>query len=291
MNTASMLSLALTYTANGVAIFPCREADGHGSTARAPYIGGGFHCATTDEGQIHRWWRKWPNAVPGLPCRSNGIVVTDADRHGQDDGVLAWLKLSAANKFNPYWVPYVRTPRDGCHCLFRRPVLLRSTKAKIGPAIDVRDNAYVIAAGSVMANGLRYTLENGTVSMLAAAIGGKTLPELPDWLSALMASPALPLPRKVESRNDAVQCAVDVRERLKGLLRTVAFASPGERNAKLHWAACRVGELVQSGVISEEAGFALITQAGTYAGLPAREVIATVKSGLSKGRGSAGHGR
>jgi hypothetical protein len=186
----------------------------------------------------------------------------------------------------------VATPRNGHHYLFRRPKELGETKGKIAPAIDIRDRAYVIAAGSVMSNGPRYSLQNGSIELLAAAIGSATLPELPDWLSALVAKPT---PGKNTATGYAAPPrftpAGDVRRRLTGLVRAVALAPPGERNAMLHWGACRVGELVQAGLITEEAAFAMFVEAGSSAGLSTRETIATVKSGVAKGSGSAHHGR
>ena len=282
----SMRALALMYARNGVVIFPCREADSKVGAAKAPYIEGGMHRSTTDEHQINIWWQRWPNAVIGKPCFANGIIVIDADRHGQDDGVSALADHFLIHNFNPNSVPNVRTPRDGMHCIFRRPDALGDAKAKIGPAIDVRDNAYVIAAGSVMANGLQYTLFNGSVEQLAAAICHDTLPELPSWLAKMVAKPVVPLQLKAGSPNFTDQTSEAIQQRLKGLVRTAALASPGERNAKLHWAACRAGELVQAGLITQDAAIALFAEAGAYAGLPARETIATVKSGIaSVGRG------
>jgi Bifunctional DNA primase/polymerase, N-terminal len=286
-----MRALALMYARNNVVIFPCREADSKRGAAKAPYNEGGMHSSTTYDQQINIWWQKWPTAVIGLPCNANGIIGIDADRHGQDDGVSALADHFLICDFNPNSVPNVRTPRDGRHYLFRRPDALGDTKARIGPAIDIRDNAYIIAAGSVMANGLQYTLLNGSVEQLAVAISHDTLPELPSWLSKMAGKPVAPPQRIAGRTNVADQNSEASRQRLKGLVRTAALASPGERNAKLHWAACRAGELIQAGLITEEAAFALFAEAGAYAGLLAREINATVRSGLSKGRGSARYGR
>jgi hypothetical protein len=66
------------------------------------------------------------------------------------------------------------------------------------------------------------------------------------------------------------------------LVRTVVLARQGERNATLHWAACRLGELVRQGQIHPDAAFALIVEAGRHAGLSPREAAATARSGLIK---------
>jgi hypothetical protein len=285
MNPPNMLALALIYSRNGVPSFPCREGDRYGRSSKSPYTVCGFHDATTDELQIRTWWKKWPRAAAGLTCNVNGIVVLDADRHGKADGVSAMYELFSAYDFNPDSVPNISTPRDGLHYYFKRPASLGETRTSLAPAIDVRDNGYVIAAGSLMATGLRYQLHSGTLEMLASAIGNRTLPELPPWLFAMVEKPTVNQTQTSRSLEYYDSDTKDMCNRLAGLLRAVALASPDERNAKLHWAACRAGEMVHTGLISEAAAIEMFAQAGTYSGLPTRETIATVKSGLATGRG------
>jgi Bifunctional DNA primase/polymerase, N-terminal len=283
-----MPSLALTYAEYRVKVFPCREGESEGGTSKAPYVEGGLHRASTDQGQIVRWWGLLPAAVPGLPCRSNGIIAIDADRHGREDGVSKLSDLAAKHRFDLTSVPCIATPRNGLHLLFRRLESLGDTKAKIAPGIDVRDNGYIIAAGSVMVNELRYKLLNGTVETLAYAIGNHLLPEMPGWLTELVAKPSTRYrPQTVRYPDPNLG---NVRRRLAGLIRVVAFATEGERNHMLYWAACRAGELIRIGLINQDAAIALLTEAGVHAGLTIRETIATVMSGIN-GDGGARNGR
>lgn len=285
------LSIALIYALSGVRILPCREADGHGHKAKAPYVKAGLHDASADEALVRKWWAIWPNAIVGLPCRASGILCLDADRHGQGDGVAALAGLFAQHKFAANSVPRVATPRDGLHCLFKRPASLGDTNGKIATAIDVRDNAYIIAAGSIMASGLLYSLQNGSVTHLAAAVGGARLPDLPDWLEPLLAKPARTPTASPGPLDAHTAPGGDVARRLAGLVRKVVLARPGERNATLHWAACRAGELASEGVVQREAVVAMFTEAGRQAGLPTPEARATARSGVRAGQASGGHGR
>jgi hypothetical protein len=275
----SNLSVALTYIRHQVVVFPCREAAGISGTAKVPYIEGGWHNASASSAQIRAWWKMWPNAVVGLPCRVNGIIVLDADRHGMEDGVAALGELFVQHEFETETVPCVSTPRNGRHYVFRRPSQLGDTKARIARAIDVRDNAYVISAGSAMADGRNYALAAGSVEQLAFAIAKKSLIELPEWLIAIV--------EKAENSNQIAtgfkQSAADInaKPRLAGLIRAVVLAQPGQRNATLHWAACRAGELVKAGTIHRDAAAALLMEAGSQAGLRPREVRATICSGLA----------
>ena len=189
------------------------------------------------------------------------------------------------------------TPRDGRHFIFRRPEGLGDTKGKIAQAIDVRDNAYVIAAGSVMTTGQHYALHAGTVPQLAGAIAALTLPALPQALCDLIAKPISrpsvqsarsPMPPQPVSGG---QHGPDPRPRLAGLIRTVATSGPGHRNATLHWAACRAGELISAGLLPSGSAVIALVEAGLMAGLPGREAVATVRSGISTSLPEVGRGR
>ena len=282
--------VALVYAQRGVKIFPCREADIGRRNAKAPYVEGGWHSASLNEAQVRHWWNIWPNAVIGLPCRMNGVVAIDADRHGQGDGVAALLELFSQNDFDLNSVPNIATPRSGIHCLFSRPIKMGDTKANVAPAIDIRDNGYVVAAGSLMADARSYLLCNGSLEKLAAAIGNRTLPEVPQWLAASMVKPAtIAEPVKFSQLTDA--SAANLKQRLSGLVRKVISAPPGQRNATLHWAACRAGELVRLGRIRGEVAVAVFTEAGRQAGLPEREANLTARSGVRIGHASVRHVR
>lgn len=288
---------ALTYCGYGVRIIPVREANSSAGPAKAPYVPGGFRSATAERRQIDRWRATFPSAAYGLPCRMNGIIAIDADRHGAGDGVTEVLALFERFGVEPSAGPVVITPRDGRHFIYRRPDGLGETRGKIGSAVDVRDNAYVVAAGSVMATGGCYALAAGTVSQLAAAIASGSLPLLPQALCDLIAKPAPPPRRHKEHVPSplpgaiSARCEVDPRPRLAGLVRAVASAPPGQRNATLHWAACRAGELVGAGVLPLHVAFAALVEAGFIIGLTERETVATIRSGMSASPPGQPHGR
>lgn len=280
------LSVALTYASCGVRILPCREADSRCGTAKAPYVDGGTHRASASTAQVRAWWGRWPNAVVGLPCFANGLLVLDADRHGNGDGVHSLSLIFSQRGFNENTVPCVVTPRDGRHYIFRRPQGLGDTKAKLAPAVDVRDKGYVVAAGSIMATGKSYRLESGSVHQLAKAIASAMLLAAPRWMVEAVAKPAFPT---CSQRVPLTLHADDIERRLAGLVKAVVLSKRGERNAILHWAACRAGELVDRGIVPAEVAFAMLVEAGRLAGLPRRESTATVRSGIRQA--SVNHGR
>jgi hypothetical protein len=282
--------IALQYASQNVSVFPCRESDTSFGKAKAPYVEGGWHSATSIETQILKWWNAWPDAMVGLPCRMNGIIALDADRHGNGDGVASLHNVFAQHRFNPNSTPCVTTPRNGLHCIFHRSQESGDTKARLAPAIDVRDNAYIIAAGSIMADGRRYSLRDASPEDLAKAVGNDGLPEMPSWLKAMIVKSAPVISAQHNSARESLARSGDLKPRLAGLVRKVVLAPMGERNAVLHWAACRVGEMVKAAAIQEHAAVALLAEAGRQAGLAEREAKATAQSGIKNGRAGAGNG-
>jgi len=266
-------ALAATYANAGVAVFPCREA---GALAKSPYIKKGYHNASASMSSLGCWASMHPNALYGLPCNPNGLLVLDADRHGQGDGVASLLSLFGHYGFDWRLAPFVRTPRNGLHIIFARPVEFGKAKGKLTDAIDIKDNGYIIAPGNVLPDGRAYHLLNGSIEQLAHCIATSTLLEVPDWLKPLIIMPPKPIRKPFNYKPNAQQCANSVT----GIIRTVINTGEGNRNRVLFWASCRIGELAQQGAIDEQAALALLAEAGTQAGLSAHEAHATAKSGM-----------
>jgi hypothetical protein len=218
----------------------------------------------------------------------NGLIVIDADNHGGEDGVAAFAVLCSAQPWEPpFLIPCVRTPRNGAHWYFKRRSDLGNTKSQLAPAIDVRDNAYVIAPGTKMANGGAYQPIAFSVEQLAFAIATNQLPELPAWLRNVIVRPVDEMLRR-QRREASYTGSVP---QLAGLLRAVAFAPHGKRNNLLYWAAKRFGEAVGAGAISVENAFYMLSEAARHAGLSQHEMSRTILSGLSNGFESASNER
>lgn len=260
---------------SGVKVFPCREL---GGTLKAPYMKGGFKHATTDSliGEVWAW--KFPQAVWGLPCALNNILVLDADRHGKGDGVANLLALFNRHGFDWHDVPTVATPNDGYHFYFNRPAGLGQTKAHLCEAVDVRDNAYVIAPECMMGDGRWYRLVEGGLREFAEVIVARHLPDPPEWLIKMIVHE--PGPKWRGGAPNLVITDEALEGQVKGILRAVLSAKEGTRNKLLFWASCRIGELVRDGFLSLKVAEALLDEAGARLGLPMRETRNTVISGL-----------
>jgi bifunctional DNA primase/polymerase-like protein len=64
---------ALAYTARPLPIFPCNRQ-------KRPCVSGWQDKATIDAEEIGQWWKRWPDALPGMPTgKRSGLVVLDID--------------------------------------------------------------------------------------------------------------------------------------------------------------------------------------------------------------------
>ena len=72
----------------------------------------------------------------------------------------------------------------------------------------------------------------------------------------------------------------DIRtsRKIEGIVGTIATAPEGQRNAILHWGACRLSELVHQSILTADDAFALAVEAGSRAGLPYAEASRTAKA-------------
>ena len=239
----SIVSEALKLADRSIAAFPC-GADKKSLTKH------GFKDATADLPQIREWWREFPEALIGVPTGERFVVV-DCDL--QHAGAMHWYEHAT--------IPPTRahmTKSGGRHLLFRPDDRVRCSAGKIWPHIDTRGSGGYIIWWP--AEGL-------------AVLHGGTLAEIPEWIIKKLESKPEPEPLPV-SRPVTVKsahCKVD------GIVGAIATAPQGQRNALLHWGACRLSELVQQSILTAGDAFALAVEAGTRTGLPYAEVSRTAK--------------
>ena len=112
-----------------------------GVRAKEPMIakrdgGNGCHDATTDLGQIHAWWAKWPDANVGV-ATGNGLLVLDPDG---DRGALALCEL--CREYGELPVTRTVVTGGGFHFWYRAegPGVRNTTGARNGlaPGLDTR---------------------------------------------------------------------------------------------------------------------------------------------------------
>jgi hypothetical protein len=256
-NTPGALDVAQELASQGLPCFPC-------ANSKRPTCPRGFHDATCNPERLRALWRQYPGVLVGVSTgEASNLLAVDIDAKHPE--AKSWW---SENRDGLPTTRVHRTRSGGLHLLFRHVRGLKCSAGKLAPGVDVRnDGGYVIwwpAAGMPV-------LCEGPIA------------ELPTWLHRAL----LPLPRpKVVTIRFRGGHHSD-RRALRGLIRTVATSSEGERNRITFWAACRAAEMLADGSLSESEAIAELAAAAVYAGLPEQEAIRTIRSGLRAERGSA----
>jgi hypothetical protein len=273
-------SAAVGLALRGWPVFPC-ELGG-----KRPCIDRWEQRATADPEIVDRAWsERWAGSNIGVAPGRAGLVGIDLDCHGElpadwralpglKDGrdVFAQLLEWAGEKQLPetFWV---QTPSGGWHLIFRALAdgrEIRNSAGLLGPGIDVRGvGGYLLGAGSVI-GGRAYEL-----------LDDQDPAPLPAWIARRLApQPQTPVTRP------GPRIGGNVPARLRGLAEHVRSGPPGDRNGRLFWAACRLGELAGSGQAVDGVAELLVAaalDAGLRGGEP--EARRTIASGLRAGGG------
>jgi hypothetical protein len=290
---ADAMTRALRLAERGFAVFPLRPG------TKLPAVSRDWERhATTDPDRLARLIRP-ARANLAVACGPSGLLVLDLDvakgpdpgatdgaapgsvagaapDRGPDSGVAALRALADGRPIPGTFT--VATPSGGLHLYFRAPqgIALRNTAGRLGPLIDTRSRGgYVVAPGSVLPSGPYRIASDAPVA------------DLPGWLlRALVAltrpqPPSAPIPtiRPADDTGFAAYAAAALRNEAD----RVRSARNGTRNDTLNRAAFALGRLVGAGVLDPRLAETELLNAGTGAGLPAREAAATLASGLKAG--------
>jgi len=279
---------AVGYTHRGLWVFPCREITTYGPdldragqpkehTAKSPYTRHGCHDATTDVGQVVKWWMQYPAAAIGLRMGTgSGLFVVDVDTKHGAGGLESWAALQQQHGAAPM-TRTARTASGGLHVYYRHPgqgKTIKTDAGRLGPGLDLRGdgNGYVIAPPSVIESG-RYTWEHDIPTA-----------EAPDWLLEL----AVKQPRPEQPRQcPTISATLSTRygaAALENECRELAAMGPNTgRNVRLNEAAFACGQLVAGGELVESEALTALQQAAAACGLSDHEAAKTIESGFDAG--------
>ena len=119
-----------------------------------------YGSASNNRKTIDGWFNpdhgKFAGNNVGIACgKEGGLFVIDVDRHGENDGLESFGKLTYEN--DQYWsCPIAKTPNDGEHYYLQWQDNAAATTGKIGPSIDTRGGdetnckSHVVAFPSVV---------------------------------------------------------------------------------------------------------------------------------------------
>jgi len=238
------LDHALALARRDVPVFPCAQS-------KAPLAKHGFHDATANAQLIRCWWTRYHNALIGVPTGiKSTFVVLDLDL--QHPEAREWYER--AN------LPPTRTHitrSGGRHLLFPATCNVRCSTGRISPHVDTRGiGGFIIWWPATGLEVLHHNL----------------LAPVPDFiLQALKPSPPRPpVPTSSECSDS----------KIAGIIRTIATARAGERNALTYWGACRLAELVIQNRIDRSNAIDLVVEAASRTGISRTEALRTAQSAL-----------
>lgn len=301
------LDAALELSKRGWPVFPCSPDD------KRPLTKQGFKDASTDPSTIAAWWRRWPDAMIGVPTgHAIGAFVVDIDPAPGVNPAAVLDELARVAGCGLPDTPLSATPRGGLHVWFAMPAspVIGNRAGLLNkhgtPGVDIRgEGGYVIVPPSMRRGpkAKREGCDGKPYRWLAGDGDGIALPDAPEALLRLIArldepsadappAPSPPPPADSRARRYALS-ALDAETR------AVAQAPPGTRNSALNDAALKMGSLVASGALVESVVRAALEDAARASGLARddgiRSVRATIESGLKAGlaapRNLAGVGR
>jgi hypothetical protein len=206
------------------------------------------------EEEVIRWWGMCPDANIGIVTGTvSGIIVLDLDG----------LEL----------IQHPRTPISltgkGMHIFYRHPG--GRVRGFVRPGMDFKgDGGYVVAPPSIHPSGVRYAWQNDPFIEPA---------DPPDWLLELIFPREIePAPaRWLENRHTYGRAA------LQSELSILARTPIGARNNQLNRSAFCLGQLLAAGLLDRREVEQTLTAVARAIGLGAREVQATLQSGLEAG--------
>ena len=245
---------AHTYAESGWRVFPAIP------DSKVPATEHGFHDATTDHGQIARWWRTLPGANVAIATGSPGPDVLDIDVHQDGSGFPAWNRLKAAGLV-PEPKALVKTPSGGLHAYFAGTGQRNGHLP--GQHIDFRGaGGYVVSPPSEVGSRPYVVIRHQP----SAAVF--------DWSAAREhLAPAAQATRKPSAVNAQTALPGDGRN-VRHLVPWLEAQHEGNRNAGLFWAASRAVEADDTETLGQ------LARAAEALGLDTREVERTVRSAL-----------
>ena len=242
--SSQALTAALELARTGLAVFPC-------ASNKKPCTPHGFYNASKDASEVRELWHRHAGTLVGIRTgAASAIDVLDLDVHR--DAKQWWAD-------NRHRLPTTRTHRTrsgGLHLIFAHAEGLRCSTGKLARGVDIKgDDGCAIWWPAVSLP----VLHDGEPACW------------PAWLLAQLKPKAPPPPSRLVIPDD---------RRLQRICQLVATAREGQRNAMAFWGACRLAEMVGTGLLGEGEATALIVDAAMTAGLPRTEAMATAHSGL-----------
>jgi hypothetical protein len=264
-----MLDAALEYAGRGGPALPIVER------GKLPLTPHGLKDASTDSDVIAEWWQRWPSANVGV-C-TDGFVIVDCDG---PVGKHNWLRFIAGIGFPES--PYAWTGGGGLHIWYRRDDHPTRNRAGWLDHVDIRSQGgYVIVPPSVHPSGASYWWERSPNDCEVPSMPSRLVDALTRKLVVPVPPVSLPIARPAGCGYGQTALADELDK--------VRAADEGRRNDQLVRSSFNLGQLVGVGQLDANEVAGGLLSAAMSVGLPSREALATIESGLRAGVSTPRH--
>jgi len=283
---SGLLDAALGYAARGIPVYPvhwprpssggatlacsCPRGPSCDRPAKHPLVRHGLHDATTNPGQLERWWSRWPTANLGL---ATGICFDALDIDGPA-GLAALGKFARAVGLRLPG-PLVATGGGGWHHWFA-PTGLGNRPPRGLAHVDWRGRG-----GCVLAPPSRHV--SGWAYRWLRGLDQAPLSEAPAVLRELLDPDPPSLIRPADTAKPTALRHPYGRTVLAAELAALGRATPGQRNRTLNRTAFKVYRYVAGGLLDNQEVTLAFTTAALAVGLDPAEITRTLASARTAG--------
>lgn len=284
VDLAVAVAVARALVAAGVPVFLARPAGGRewdpaGGTGGSGYwLPRGWERTEPDPSVLDRW-------VPGVGIGAvMGHVVAGLDVDPRNGGLGSLAGLPVPRVFGVQ-----ATPSGGWHGVIR--TLGVRSRDKVRPGIDVKDGRPDGSGRGFL--WIAPTIKMSKVTGEVTAYRWTRTPDLTgiedDTSGAELAEVirALRAPAVPGAGVGAPAIPTTAPRLLVGLVDLVLSAPEGERNSRLHWAACRAVEHDRAGRLDWQQAAAALSAAAAEVALSNREITATLHSAYYSTKGTS----
>lgn len=240
----------------------------------------GCYAGTTEVDRIKAMWEHLPHGLVGVRTgRPSNLFVLDFDLHTADkNGKTGYARLIEQGLLRRS--PSARTGGGGRHLYYRHPLdvdIPNNNRGKLGLGVDVKgEGGYVVAPTSAKRGKPPYLwvpgLEPWNIALSVAPL---------ELVMAITKSDHKPV--KFSGSGTTQRDEERVLEKWNEALEALDSITVGSRNESLYLAACRGGEMIATGQLTDQQVIDLLEEAGQGMRLTPGEIRQTIRSGLGRG--------
>jgi hypothetical protein len=209
-------------------------------------------AATTDMTMINEWHERWPLANAGFvngPDSDAFTVDIDVKNDVRGWDTVHAVERRAGRRLPRTWQQI--TPSGGEHRIYTWPTGVKRMRGTLGRGVEIQAVGKITVLAPSRHPNPVYRHPYGTYRPVSEKVSA------PDWLVELVRLDDEPDREPVVVRDalPAGEITAKGEQRLRGIIRIVVMAQPGERHRRLVWASATLAGVYLEGDIAKDVAF------------------------------------